>query len=218
MNKKESPDPFGKIMSRSEGSKILRKLFPNRILSLKVIYRKSAINFKEFSLNKDEIFGITVRRKSDERRVGLFFSKSLRDIYDFINKFEEDNYFYEVRISPLKENIKFYGSYIFDKRNFGDKIIINLSRRENAEYIKLKGGESFKFMPRDISPDFSFAFKNNQIEMKESELKDIIPLIKKDIILIKDFLEINKKDNLSIPVAFIISSKKKIDYLGMGIL
>ena len=124
------------------------------------------------------------------------------------------NKLYVVRLSPAKEDILYYGSFLFDKINMGGKVVIAISKGSEKHFIKKEEGHSFKILPRDFVPDYNLEFNKNKL--RGSFPKAYSNGLVKDIKRLILFLKKTRREDLTIPVLFIIS-KRGVQYISLGL-
>ena len=209
-----------KILSgadRIDGIKILKHLFQKRVLPVKVYRNPNKFKISDFKKKKNEIWGVTIKYQDGESiDTDHIFSRKFKKIKKFIKEKMGPKKICIIRLSPPKEKIEYYGAYLLDKKNFHNKVIITISNRpENNLIMKnRKYGQSFKILPRDFVPDFKLEY-NGRI-MKGKFNKNYMDTLKKDINKMRKFIKKTKRENLTIPILFIIY-EKKILYVSLGI-
>ena len=204
-----------RILPRRTGIRILRYLFGEKLLPVKIYRDSHSFNPGHFEKKEGEIWSVSIRNEEgDISSADHLFSREVENIKNFMIRNEGPNKVYTVGLTPSKEDIFYYGSFLIDKINFKERVIITISRKPKEPFTKRKQGQSFKILPRDFNPDYSLEFKDGNIKgdfpkkYKDSISKDIEQLIK--------FLIKTKRENLITPVLFIISNKG-VRYVSLGL-
>ncbi len=203
------------ILSRWEGIKILKFIYGKKLLPVKIYRNPHDFNPSDFQKNPEEIWSITIRdEEGDLINTDHLFSKDYRNIKKFMIKNKKPNKVYIVRLSPPRQDILYYGSFLIDNKNFKDKIIITISKNPEEPFIIRNEGKSLRLLPRDIVPDYDLIYENGKLNGKF--IKRYSKIITKDIDKLNKFLKKTKRENLTIPVLFIIC-KKEVQYISLGL-
>lgn len=207
-----------KKMSRAEGLRALKYIFPDKTLPLKIYWNKSEFNQSDFqSLPDDYVWSVTIRdEEGDIVNTNHLFSRDISKIIDFINKHSVPGKIFIVRQSPSKNKIKYYGSYLIDKKHFNDKVIITLSKSDNSKFTYEERTLSFILLPRDLPTDIYLECVNGEIRTNDSEIIPYTKELERDIMRVINYLNKTHKDNYAIPLLFIISESKGVEYISMG--
>ncbi len=205
------------FIERSEGVKILKFLFPNKTLPVKIYKKVEDFKISDFQYNDEFIWSVTIRDDGGSViNTGHLFSRNPETIRKFMIKNSSDTKSYSVRISPVKEDILYYGSFLIDNNSFGDKAIITLSKKSSAQFTKSEKGESFKLLPRDIDPEIAMEYLNGKFVGNTTGLNEYLTEIANDIENVKSYMQITRRENLIMPLLFIINKKKGVQYISMG--
>ncbi len=204
-----------RLLSRWDGIKILKFLYPNRLLPVRIYRNPIDFNPNHFSMKKGDIWSITIRdEEGDIINTDHLFSSNYENIIKFMKRNGKPNKVYIVRLTPPKDMIKYYGSFLVDKNNFENKVMITISKKPEEPFRQRKEGKSFKILPRDFVPGYNLTYENNQITGKfEPKYKKVL---EKDIKKLMDFLTKTKREDLTIPILFIISNKG-VQYISLGL-
>ncbi len=204
-----------RLFSRWDGINILNYLYPKNTLPVKIYRDPNSFDPKHFKKKANEIWSVTIRdEEGDLINTDHLFSRNHENIKNFMIKNKKPNKVYIVRLSPIKDKIQYYGSFLIDRNNFGDKVIITISKRPEEPFISRGQGKSFKILPRDFVPDYNLTYEKNKLnghftnEYSNKLVKDINKML--------DFLKKTKRQDLTIPVLFIIT-ERKIEYISLGL-
>lgn len=208
---------------KENANKLLLLLYSKRTLPFQLLYSYKDINidyFKKFP--KLKVWSVSVKKDNQIPAIITLFSRKISNIISEIKKYKNNHYFI-LRKSPAKANILCHGSFLIDKKNFGDKIIITISmqNKQKDKMTKIKKGIKFKMLPRDFNVDILIELKNNKIISQNNtiifeKIEPAIRILRQDIKkLTLHLLKCNKQD-LIIPCLFIITKKKEVYYVNMG--
>lgn len=206
-------------LNREDGIRILSRLFGDRLMSVRIYKNPTDFKIEDFNINKQDkfVWSVTIRDDFDEvvNTIHLF-TKDVSTLKNFMKENSNGLKTYSVRISPLKENIKYYGSFMVDRKNFGDTVIISLSQSSLTEFEKKGNGENFKILPRDLDPDITMEYSNGEILDLPNSISYLKEKLIFDIKKIEDYLLGTERADLSSPALFIIDTNNVIKYISLG--
>jgi len=208
---------------RENANKLLLYIYPKRTLPFQILHSYKDINLNYFKKYPHlKVWAVSVKNNDQVPSVSTLFSRKLDNIIHEIKKYGKNHYFM-LRKSPAKADILCHGSFLIDKKNFGEKTIITISMQNKQEdkLSKTRKGIKFKMLPRDFNTDLSVELKNDKIlsqnntlifEKVEPAIKILMQDMKK---LVNHLIKCNKQD-LIVPCLFIITKKNKVHYVAMG--
>ncbi len=203
------------LLSRWDGIKILKYLYPDKLLPVKIYRNPSEFNPNQFMKKKEEIWSITIRdEEGDIINTDHLFSRDSNNIKKFMINNKKPNKVYIVRLSPPRDDILYYGSFLIDKNNFKNKVIITISKNPEELFVMREEGKSLKLLPRDYVPDYNLIYEGGKVEGEFP--KKYTKILEKDIEKLSHLLKKTKREDLTIPVLFIIS-KKGVQYISLGL-
>lgn len=214
-------DTFNNLnfIERSEGIRILKFLFPDKVLPVKIYKNVDDFKLSDFQYSDEFIWSVTIRDdEGNAINTGHLFSRNPETIKKFMVKNSSNTKSYSVRISPPKEDILYYGSFLIDSKSFGEKVIITLSEKSSAKFTKFENGESFKLLPRDLDPEITLEYLDNKFigNTNTVELDKYLSEISDNIEKVKSYTQKTRREHLIMPLLFIINKKKGIQYISMG--
>jgi len=204
-----------RLLSRWNGIKILKYLYPDRLLPVKIYRNPQDFNPKDFQKNSEDIWSITIRdEEGDLINTDHLFSRDDKNIKKFMIKNKKLNKVYIVRLSPPRGDILYYGSFLMDKNNFKNKVMITISKNPEEPFVTRKEGKSLRLLPRDFVPDYNLIYENKKL--KGNFPKRHSNVIVSDIVKLINLMKKTKREDLTIPVLFIIS-KRGVQYISLGL-
>lgn len=203
------------LLSRWDGIKILKFVYGNKLLPVRIYRNPMDFNPRDFNKKTEEIWSVTIRdEEGDIINTDHLFSRDHNNIRKFMLKNKKPNKVYIVRLSPPRDKILFYGSFLIDKKNFKEKVMITISKNPEDPFVTRKEGKSLKLLPRDFIPDYNLVHEKGRLKGKF--IKKYSGLLEKDINKLLKFLKKTKREDLTIPVLFIIK-KKGVQYISLGL-
>lgn len=203
--------------SRKEGINILRYLFHKKTIPARVYENVNSFKRADFKGEEGDVWSVTIRGNGIINTEHLF-SRDIDNIKKFMKNKVSPGKIFIVRLSPPSKDIIFYGSFLYDKTSFPDKIPITLSRKQDLDpaLVTNKLGKSFKIFPRDFETSISMTFAKNKISHTNLSIPiKYVRELQRNIKKFYSYIKITGKEESVISVLFIINRKKGIQYLSL---
>ena len=159
-------------ISHDEGVRILKYLFGRSVLPFEICRQVKDLDQIKLHCNNENVWSVTIRKEGVIICSKHLFSKDFENILNFV---KQEGFSSEkiaiIRISPPREKILYYGSYLLDLKNFKNKILITISKKNNdsTDLIKNEKGHSFKLLPRDLNVDLNIEINKESYDYSGNE-------------------------------------------------
>lgn len=212
-----------KRILRESGNKLLLSVFPESTLPYQQVHSHKDIDQAYFGKHPElTVWSVSVKFDNQVPSITTLFSTKLNNIISEMKKFEKEHYFI-IRKSPAKANILCHGSFLIDKKNFGEKSIVTFAMHDlkKGNLSKTNKGLTYDVLPRDFDTDLSLEVEHGKVHaISDTEIykkiRPAVEIIKKDIMDLDEHLKKCDKEGLIVPCLFIVTDNLKVYYVAMG--